>query len=232
MDDGAFGDPPSPSGRDTRAPSAEHQSHRRRRGPYRRAQRAQMPYAGTGFMVAEDVVMTNCHVARMFCESSEGGDWSFQPGLEAVLDFVEDPETATAVSGAPGGVRIDGVIGIHPALDLALLRVTPPHGPPATTRPLTLMAREPASIPGRNVYVIGYPAPDHRNDRSVLRAIFGDRYFVKRLQPGVTMALPPTRSSGGSPALPAPSWTTSSSTTRLRSAATPGPASSISTPAR
>jgi hypothetical protein len=141
--------------------------------------------------VAEDVVMTNCHVARVFSQSGPGGDWSFQPGLEAVLDFVEDPDAAAAIGGPPKGVRIDEVIGIHPALDLALLRIARPPATGSTARPLTLMAQDPGPIPGRNLYVIGYPAPDHRNDRAVLRAIFGDRYFVKRLQPGAAMAYPP-----------------------------------------
>ena len=191
MEDGAFGDPPPPWNEIL--------------GPHRQSIRTaaaavgrigvpglpQVPYAGTGFLVADDVVMTNCHVARVFSQAGPGGDWSYQPGLEAVLDFVEDPDAAAATGGPPKGVRIDEVIGIHPALDLALLRIGRPPATGATARPLTLMAEDPGPLPGRNLYVIGYPAPDHRNDRAVLRAIFGDRYFVKRLQPGAAMAHPP-----------------------------------------
>ncbi|HWI00590.1 MAG TPA: serine protease [Propionibacteriaceae bacterium] len=150
----------------------------------------QVPYAGTGFLVAEDVVMTNCHVARVFSQSGPDGDWSFQPGLEVELDFVEDPDTPKATGGPPSGVRIDDVIGIHPALDLALLRVTPSEAAAGMAKPLTLMSQEPGPLPGRNVYVLGYPAPDYRNDRAVQRSIFGDRYFVKRLQPGAGMPPP------------------------------------------
>jgi hypothetical protein len=150
----------------------------------------QLPYAGTGFMVAEDVVMTNCHVAMVFSQSNRDGEWSFQPGLEASLDFLEDPD-ARRSDGAPTPViRIDGVIGIHPALDLALLRVTPPEASDAMARPLTVMSDDPGPLEGRNVYVLGYPAPDYRNNTAVQRSIFGDRYFVKRLQPGAAMASP------------------------------------------
>jgi hypothetical protein len=82
------------------------------------------------------------------------------------------------------------VIGIHPALDLALLRVAPPDVGKRMTKPLTLMSQDPGPLEGRSVYVLGYPAPDYRNDTVVQRSIFGDRYFVKRLQPGAAMAPP------------------------------------------
>jgi hypothetical protein len=52
------------------------------------------------------------------------------------------------------------------------------------------MSRDPGPLEGRNVYVLGYPAPDYRNDAATLRSIFGQRYFVKRLQPGAAMAPP------------------------------------------
>jgi endonuclease G, mitochondrial len=184
LQDGAFADPPPPWDGIL--------------GPYRQSIRTaamsvgrigvrglpQIPYAGTGFLVAEDAVMTNCHVARVFAQSGSDGDWSFQAGLGAHLDFVEDPDAQPT----PGGVRIDDVIGIHPALDLALLRITPAGG---SAKPLTLMARDPGPLAGRNLYVLGYPAPDYRNNAAVQRSIFGDRYFVKRLQPGAAMAPPP-----------------------------------------
>jgi hypothetical protein len=189
LEDGTFGDPPPPWDGIL--------------GPYRRGIRTaamsvgrigvrglpHLPYAGTGFLVAEDVVMTNCHVARVFSESRSDGDWSFQPGLEVHLDFVEDPD-AQRPDPSRGGVRIDGVIGIHPALDLALLRVTAPVAGDGMAKPLTVMSRDPGPLEGRSLYVLGYPAPDHRNDTVVQRSIFGDRYFVKRLQPGAAMAPP------------------------------------------
>jgi endonuclease G, mitochondrial len=145
----------------------------------------QLPYAGTGFMVAEDAVMTNCHVARVFSQAGADGEWSFQPGLEANLDFLEDPDARPADAASPRSMRIEGVIGIHPALDLALLRVTD-----GLATPLQIMSRDPGRLEGRNVYVLGYPAPDYRNDAATLRSIFGDRYFVKRLLPGAAMAPP------------------------------------------
>jgi hypothetical protein len=189
LQDGTFGDPPPPW---------DHIL-----GPHRGSIRTaamsvgrigvrglpQLPYAGTGFLVADDTVMTNCHVARVFSQSGSDGEWSFQPGLDVHLDFVEDPD-APPPDPTLEGVRIDGVIGIHPALDLALLRVAPPDAGNRMPKPLTLMSGDPGPLEGRSVYVLGYPAPDYRNDTVVQRSIFGDRYFVKRLQPGAVMAPP------------------------------------------
>ena len=142
----------------------------------------QLPYAGTGFLVGGETVMTNCHVARVFSQLGSDGDWSFQPGLDVHLDFFEDPEARPADAASGGDVRIDSVIGIHPGLDLA--------AGPGLAKPLTVMSRDPGPLEGRSLYVLGYPAPDYRNETVVQRSIFGDQYFVKRLQPGAAMTPP------------------------------------------
>jgi Trypsin-like peptidase domain len=190
LNDGAFGDPPPPWDSIL--------------GPHRQSIRTaamsvgrigvpglpQIPYAGTGFMVADDVVMTNCHVARVFSQLDRDGEWTFQPGLDVNLDFFEDPD-ARLTSGAPAAsTRIEEVIGIHPDLDLALLRIAPAEPGDEPARPLRVMSHDPQDVAGRNIYVLGYPAPDYRNDAALQRSIFGDRYFVKRLQPGAVMEPP------------------------------------------
>jgi len=190
LEDGAFGDPPPPWDAIL--------------GPHRQSIRAaamsvgrigvrglpQVPYAGTGFMVADDVVMTNCHVARLFSQLGADGDWTFQPGLDVDLDFFEDPDARQASSPRAASARIGGVIGIHPNLDLALLSLSPSEAGDHIGKPLSIMSRDPREAEGRNIYVLGYPAADYRNDASLQRSIFGDRYRVKRLQPGAVMAAP------------------------------------------
>jgi hypothetical protein len=190
LEDGAFGDPPPPWDAIL--------------GPHRQTIRTaamsvgrigvrglpQVPYAGTGFLVAADVVMTNCHVARVFSQLAPEGNWSFQPGLEAELDLFEDPDAPRPPGAPAASLRIEEVIGIHPDLDLALLRVAPPPAGDGIARPLSVMARDPSDVAGRNIYVLGYPAPDYRNNADLQRSIFGDRYFVKRLQPGAVMEPP------------------------------------------
>ena len=64
------------------------------------------------------------------------------------------------------------------------------------------MSEDPGPLSGRNLYVLGYPAPDRRNNPTIQRSIFGDQYFVKRLQPGAAMPPQPGAPSGSSPAQP------------------------------
>ncbi len=149
----------------------------------------QMPYGGTGFLVAEDVVMTNCHVAMVFSSTAGDGEWRLTPGLGSSIAFLDEPDLRKATDPLPG-FDVEEVIGIHERLDLALLRVEPTADGGALAEPLTLMSQDPGPLEGRRLYVIGYPAPDWRNDQAVQRAIFGDRYYVKRLQPGTVMATP------------------------------------------
>lgn len=144
----------------------------------------QIPYAGTGFLVAKDVVMTNCHVARIFSDLGPDQRWTFQQHVGVCVDFVDDPDGA-----AHQEIVVEDVIGIHDRLDLALLRVKPQEGEGAG-EPLTIASKPPGDLEGRTVYVVGYPAPDPRNDPVLQRTVFGDRYFVKRLQPGAMMARP------------------------------------------
>ena len=176
--------------------------------------------------------MTNCHVARVFAQSGSEDDWSLRTGLEPHLDFRDDPDVERTEPASHTDLRINEVIGIHPTLDLALLRVTSPDAGNGTAKPLSVMSGDPGPLAGRNLYVLGYPAPDRRNNPTIQRSIFGDRYFVKRLQPGAVCHLSPARPSGPSPAPWAPSRTTSSFTTRPPSGATPGRVSWTSTPAR
>ena len=67
LQDGAFGDPPPPWDRHPRARTGESiRTTAMSVGRIGVPGLPQLPYAGTGFMVAEDAVMTNCHVAMVF----------------------------------------------------------------------------------------------------------------------------------------------------------------------
>jgi V8-like Glu-specific endopeptidase len=146
-----------------------------------------LPWVGTGFLVADDVIMTNRHVAVEFSERNGATGWGFQPGMTARIDYVEELGAQT-----PAEFALSEVIGIHDRFDLALLRVerTSPGGAAGPT-PLTL-ASTPPGDPGRTVFVVGYPAFDSRNDPVVMQRLFGNTYGIKRLQPGTVMRyLPP-----------------------------------------
>lgn len=143
-----------------------------------------VPFAGTASMVAEGVVMTNRHVAKVFA-SRVGEKWIFEPGIEAGVAWADDPDSE-------GGDQfsVKRVIGVHKAFDLALLEVDPPAGaspPPA----VTIASKAMDDLEGRRVFALGYPAFDPRNGAEAMRRIFGDVYNVKRLQPGEVMAVRP-----------------------------------------
>ncbi len=132
------------------------------------------PWAGTGFLVAPDVVMTNRHVAEAFTHRAGNDEWVFEPGVQASIDSAEAPD-----HDPPIAARITGVIGMHATHDLALLAIQPT----LEAEPLGIAQRAPEDA-GQFVYAVGYPAQDYRNDPAVMQQIFGDVYGVKRVQPG------------------------------------------------
>ncbi len=141
-------------------------------------------WIGTGFLVGENVIMTNRHVVKEFSARELDGRWLFEPGMHPRIDYTEDLGT---VDGAE--FALTGVIGVHETLDMALLRVEPlSNNRLPAPAPLTIATHVPSPATGRQVYIIGYPAWDgHRNDPDEMRRIFADIYSVKRLQPGTIL---------------------------------------------
>ena len=84
-------------------------------------------------------------------------------------------------------LRIKGLIGIHGKYDMALFRLEPSNDLPEPL-PLSAGPGPLPELPGRNVYVVGYPAWDgRRNDPEPMQRLFANIYNVKRLQPGTFM---------------------------------------------
>ena len=145
-----------------------------------------LEWVGTGFLVADDVVMTNRHVAVEFARTADGRTWTFQPRMKARIDYVEE-------FGSPNRAEfnITEIIGVHDGdVDMALLRVST-RGSAGAKRPTPLrLAAQPTLQKDQKVYVIGYPAADsRRNDPIEMRRIFENVFDVKRLQPGKIMKL-------------------------------------------
>jgi pimeloyl-ACP methyl ester carboxylesterase len=135
-----------------------------------------LPYAGTGFVVGDGLLMTNRHVAALFTTGvGRGRRLRFIAGLKAGIDFKREVTSRTA-----SVIAVKRVVMIHPFWDCALLEVvglTEPH------TPLALQSGEPAALRS-DIVVIGYPAKDPRNDVALQDRIFGGTYQRKRLQPG------------------------------------------------
>ncbi|MET9624676.1 serine protease [Streptomyces sp. NPDC006464] len=150
-----------------------------------------LDWVGTAFQVGPETVMTNRHVAVEFTRA-EGSGWTFRQGVSARVDPGEElPAASASPAAGPPPYEVTGVVGIHPDVDMALLRVAPSADVPLPTPP-AVAADAPADVPGRPVYVIGYPAWDgRRNEPESMRRIFMDVYNVKRLQPGTATEFTP-----------------------------------------
>lgn len=135
-----------------------------------------LPYAGTGFVVGKNLLMTNRHVAMLFSQGL-GLTIRYQSGDAAVnfrrqIDSLPDDTSEY--------LTVESVEMVHPFWDMALLRVTGL----SADRALGLRVTSPEELVGRNIIAIGYPARDDRNDLALQDQIFHKTYNVKRLQPG------------------------------------------------
>ena len=141
-----------------------------------------LDWVGTGFLVAPDVIMTNRHVAVEFSQRDWIFRWKFMPEMTARIDLKEEINNDAELE-----CELGEVIGIHPLLDLALLRVMNPNCT-SQLSPLSIQSNPLDNYLDREVYTIGYPAWDgRRNEPIPMRRIFSNIYNVKRLQPGRIM---------------------------------------------
>jgi len=135
-----------------------------------------LPYAGTGFVVGKNLLMTNRHVAMLFSQGL-GLTIRYQAG-DAAVDFKRQVDTLPDDRSAY--LEVQSVEMVHPFWDMALLRV---DGLPVD-QALRLSVQPPEKLVGRNIIAIGYPARDVRNDLELQDQIFHKTYNLKRLQPG------------------------------------------------
>ena len=135
-----------------------------------------LPYAGTGFVVGNGIMMTNRHVAEVFATGLGRKQLGFQGGQSASLDFRRE-----VIPTEPVLLDVEDVLMIHPQFDMALLKV---RGMGDHHPALTLDVAEPRDLRENDVVVIGYPAQDRRNDQELQNQVFRGIFDVKRIQPG------------------------------------------------
>ena len=143
-----------------------------------------MEYVGTGWMIDEDVMITNRHVANVFAYHSGNHlvlrTTPFGVQLGVQVDFNEEytsPNPAFEV-GVVDIVFIEKEGPERP--DMALIRLEKVEGLPQPIELSSLQVQR-----NDDVAVIGYPAKDAgRNDPFIMQRIFKNIYNVKRLSPG------------------------------------------------
>ncbi|HEV3050639.1 MAG TPA: serine protease, partial [Longimicrobium sp.] len=150
-------------------------------------------YAGTGFLLDTDVVVTNFHVARAFARRLNG-KLTFRRNLgneeiRTRIDFLEE-------TGNPADetFRIAEVLYMEEEPDIALLRVDRVELLPKQREPVglppSLLLSENKVEKDQFVVTIGYPGrdPTARNPDVVAR-LFGENFEKKRLSPGQIKAV-------------------------------------------
>ena len=161
-----------------------------------------LAYAGTGWLVADDIIVTNRHVAETFA-FQEAGKFVFDKNpaegkkIKVNIDFREEFQ----VDEEEQFDIIDVLyIESRPGSDIAFLKVRRSGDKPRSVIPLA------TQIPqnGSKIAVIGYPARNSQSDpieSAILSKIFEDIYDIKRLQPGEILSAAVMRSEelGGVP---------------------------------
>lgn len=128
-------------------------------------------HVGTGFLVSDGVLATNRHVL----DELSFGTGLLKTGRAQVLFKREQ-----GVSG-DNAHSIDGVVAIHPRLDIALLAV-----PKLGKTPVTIDTSP--STEGERVATIGYPARDDQRNPIFSTSVFGRFYGFKRAALGEVLA--------------------------------------------
>jgi hypothetical protein len=160
-------------------------------------------HVGTGWFVAENLLLTNRHVAGVLCGLDPHHDpawlgklpaavvatnalWDQDPSKRAVWDPAEAPSAASTAIGTITKIR-----AFHQLLDMALLDVMGV----ASSKSLVLRmhASPPAALAGHVVYLAGYPGvnPPHGVSLQVAKLLFRDATSsgLKRVSPGQLVAL-------------------------------------------
>lgn len=145
---------------------------------------SQFNWNGTGWRIDDDVIITNQHVAKIFCDLKSSVP-TIEPGIKVRIDFREEFERPQAPDSE---FSIDDVIYVEMddhRVDLALFRLSRSAAARLSVAPLRLNTDyDEHDI----VAAIGYPARSIYNDASDQDRIFGSihsgRYDVKRLSPG------------------------------------------------
>jgi hypothetical protein len=160
-------------------------------------------HVGTGWFVAENLLMTNAHVAGALCGLDPHVDpawldklptaviktnavWDEDPSRRAVWDPAEAPSAASAAIGTITKIR-----KFHPLLDMALLDVTGVAD--SNDLVLRMHASPPAALVQHDIYLAGYPGvtPPHGVSTQVAKLLFRDAIStgLKRVSPGQLVAL-------------------------------------------
>jgi hypothetical protein len=140
----------------------------------------------TGFLVAENIMMTCRHVAQFFCDYCDSTDqWTFKTYTKKRrIDYCQEKDPTRELE-----YKIKEIVKVYDNLDIALFKVT------KTTKvswsdkrqkhPEPLVLADTMPNPANKLYTIGYPNADPTEPNSNMEAVLEGILGVKRLQPGL-----------------------------------------------
>lgn len=156
---------------------------------------ASQGFEGTGFLIQENLILTNRHVLQAVATRDGSGTWTFKP--DAAVDFGHEFRALESVnrrllrSVVFAGARPILETGPvdHTKLDLALIELEPTalDGRPNSVLALD-MARDWAQ-PELTLFTIGYPANPGIGAfaPTLLELLFQSTYGYKRIAPGLVV---------------------------------------------
>ncbi|WP_428331547.1 trypsin-like serine peptidase [Mucilaginibacter sp.] len=146
-------------------------------------------YYGTGFLIADDLLMTNLHVLQAIATLNTDGHWQLKPTMQVNFGREKNGHQNKNIRLIIDVVYYGPSSGAHGKVDTALLKLNQVKD---EFLPRKLISPSP-DLPAANeiVYVIGYPGPSEPGTYSnwILNQLFADGYGYKRLSPGII--LPP-----------------------------------------
>ena len=141
-----------------------------------------LDWVGTGWVVADNILVTNRHVANEFA-MRKGAGFAFRIGADrpvsAGVNFLQEfdnPDTLVFKLVKPLYIEEDG------GPDLAFFEIDITSGNSSLLKPIELAK---TVVETENVATIGYPAYDSRiPETDLMEHIYGRMYNKKRLAPG------------------------------------------------
>ncbi|HZG52792.1 MAG TPA: trypsin-like peptidase domain-containing protein [Pyrinomonadaceae bacterium] len=152
-------------------------------------------FEGTGFLIQDDLIITNRHVLQAIGRRNDDGVWTLSEG--AAIDFGHEFRARETVGRrALRGVLFAGAKPIletapvdHTKLDLALLELEPAAADERPRATLSLDVAGDWAQPDLSLFTLGYPANPGFGlyAPTLLEQLFQTTFGYKRLAPGLVI---------------------------------------------
>jgi trypsin-like peptidase len=152
-------------------------------------------FEGTGFLIHENLILTNRHVLQASADKQADGTWEFKPGI--AIDFGHEFRARESINrrllkrvvfcgSKPISER--GPVD-HARLDLALIELDPAE---LTAKPRLILAVDMApdwAEPQKTIFIVGYPGNPGFSPYppTLLERLFQSTFGYKRLAPGLVI---------------------------------------------